>query len=254
MDKNIYNKNNFDNKSDKIDKNDIFNNMYNQINLSNINLIYNIDYLTYKKKLINLIVIDLELIFNSFNEEINDILINIYILKKKYKISNDNFLIFKIIYDLIFMLNKIIFIDQEEYLLILLYIYKINILTKKINIFFNNFIFKELIDYKLLITTINNLFEKLCKNNIILNIFCSIINLKDEKLIKNNIIILSKILSIDYFMYYNSRNIYNKIMNNILDLTNLIKDNLDDQLGDRIDIPSIILKKNEFLFLNLYEI
>ena len=53
--------------------------------LSNIHLIYYIDYFTYKKELMANISNDIELIINFFNEETNDIILKFLILQKKKK-------------------------------------------------------------------------------------------------------------------------------------------------------------------------
>ena len=85
MDKNYnsFSKNN-------INSNENFSNLFEKTYSSNINLIYYIDYLTYKKELIKNISNDIELVINFFNEEINDIIIKILILKKKIKLITMN--------------------------------------------------------------------------------------------------------------------------------------------------------------------
>jgi hypothetical protein len=180
----------------------------------NIEFIYDINYLNYKKKIFQKnISEDIILLNNLFDENICDVLINIYILKKKNKISVEQFKIFEIIFDFIINLNQINYIDHQNFFLLLIDFYKIFILSKQINIFFDQFIYKELVNYKLLINKINDLYYKLNEKILIFKIFIEFENINNINIIKQKIIYLANKLSFDLFMYYNSQEIYNIIIN-----------------------------------------
>ena len=221
--------------------------MTKNINLIDINLIYDIDYLYYKKKLIKFIINDIELIYNFFNEEIRDILINIYILKKNNKILEDQFKIFQPIYDLLYLLNKLNYIDQDDFLLIIINLFKIKMISERINVFFENFIFKELINYNLLIKSIINLYDEISKKNILYITINKIINTQNKEIIIYELKNLAKNLCIDFFMYYNSQNFFNKIINNIL---------ITDEIINNKEYLNLIniFKVYKDLFINEYEL
>ena len=244
--------NNLNNISKDTSSNDIFSNLGDKTYTSNIDLIYHIDYLTYKKLLIKNISNDIEQITNLFDNEISEILINILILKKKNKIDNENFKIFEPIYDLIYFVDKLYFFDQEEFLIILINLFKINILTKKINIFANNFRFNDLIDLNNLTTKINNLFYEISKNNIFLKTFNTIISNTSENIITTELKLFAKYVSMDFFMYYNSNNIYNKIFNNILQLGYIINSSSDTFKSNEYLNFIKIFKKHKELFIGEY--
>jgi len=232
--------------------NDIFSDLIELTYSSNINLIYYIDYLTYKKELIKNITTDIDLIINFFNEEISEILINIMILKKKNKINDENFKIFEPIYNFINLLDKMNYFDQDDFLIILINLFNINILTNKINIFFNNFKFKDLVNINNLIIGINNLFYQIHKNNIFLKTFNIIITSHNENIIINELKFFAKKISIDFFMYYNSNNIYNKILNNTLQFNEIMNTDKKEKTNEYLNFIGI-LKKYKNVFVNEYD-
>ena len=257
----------FNNSNDKNnnDKNEVTSKQFifsEEVNLLNIDLIYFMDYLSYKKKIIKFIINEIELLTNIFDEEISDILINIFILKKKNKISEPDYKIIEPIYHLIYMLDEISYVDQEDLLNIILNLYKINILVKKISIFFENYVLNYLVNFNLFKNKINELVEKISKTNlviIVLENFFNTDNINSNEInIINQLKNLAKHLSIDFFMYYNSDNIYNKIMNNLLQLDGLIKNDKNDKndknkLYKQYNILLIIFKNYKQIFTNEYD-
>lgn len=212
-----------------------------------VKVIYPTSYFVYKKKIfMSNINEDFTMIVSLFDENICDVLINIYILYKKKKISDKQYVIFKFIFDLIDKINKINFIDQENFFLIIIDLYILKNLSILIDIFFDDFIFKELIDYKLLINNLDNIFKKLNKKILLYKILEEITLLNKEQnksKIKDKIIFLSQKISIDMFMFYDSHKMYNIIIKSFEDIIELI--NLSN-------IESIILKINKNL-LEIFE-
>lgn len=213
--------------SNKSNNSDEFVNLFES--QSNINLIYYIDYLTYKRNLIKYMSNDIELINNFFNDEISDILIKIFILKKKKIINTNNYKIFESIYDLINLLNSIEFFDQEDFLNVLLIMFNIKILIEKIIIFFNSFEFNDVINIKIFTDSYKELFDKICKNNIFLSLlFDSYIQSNPNNYKSNETIILEQIkkiaknISYDFFMYYDSSVLYEKIITSLEYLNQII--------------------------------
>jgi hypothetical protein len=256
MDKNFnsYLKNNTNTNS-----NDNFSNLFEKTYSSNINLIYYIDYLTYKKELIKNISNDIELVINFFSEEINDIIIKILILKKKNKINNNEYMIFESIFELINLINPMDFFDQDDFLNLLLILFKIKISTEKIIIFFDFFKFGDLVDIKTFINGFNELFNKISKNNIFLKTLLVIVSTPYENIILSEIKNLAKLISFDFFMYYNSSNLYDKILiciEKINKTNHIIEDLNNNAIEKKNSVKNIyykLLKYNKSIFVNEYD-
>ena len=205
-----------DNTQDNNQNNTIYDNLniYDEQNNITIGVIYNTSYLTYKKKMfITNINDDFNLIVSLFDENICDILINIYILKKKNKIFEKQFKMFKLIFEYIEKINNINYIDQENFLILLIDLYKLKNICDLINIFFKNYIFKELINYKTLTDKIISIYEKLSKKIFIFRIFDELSINDNTDTIKDKIIYFARKISFDLFMFYNSHNIFELILN-----------------------------------------
>lgn len=243
--------NNDFNNSSKNNSNTVenFSNLFEKTYFSNINLIFYIDYLTYKKELIKNITNDIESIINFFNEEISDIIIKILILKKKNKITNNDYKIFESIFELINILNTIDFFDQEDFLNILLTFFIIKILTEQINIFFDSFQFNDLINIKIFTDGINELFNKISKNNIFLKTLFVIISTSNEKIILNEIKNIAKYISYDFFMYYDSVCFYNKLLNYTEKLTKIL--NYKSNQSEKTILYKL-LRNNKKIFIDEY--
>jgi hypothetical protein len=180
-----------------------------------INNIY-MDYAVYKKKLIKNIIYDINLFNELFDNETADILINILILKKKNKINNIDFNLFEPVYKFIDMLEKIERVDQEDYLPLIIGFFKISLLVARMKKFFDNFIFKDLINFDLFVVKINNLNKIIIERNYFIKIFNELTSTDNDDDFKEKISGIAHILSMDFFMYHNSEAIFNKVINNIL--------------------------------------
>jgi hypothetical protein len=245
------------NSFSKNSNNNSISNLFDKTYFLNINLIYYIDYLTYKKELIKNISNDIDFILNFFNTEICDILVEIYILNKKKKISDNEFKLFESIYELVYIIEKINFFDQEDFLNIILIFFEIFFFVDKINIFFENFKYNDLINIKILTNRINDLYKEISKNNNLLNIFNIIINSNEDNSIEQ-LKKLAKYLSFDFFMYYNSSKLYNKIieyMEKLIkknDLINNIKINKNLMFEKKQKQFYNFFKNNKNVFINEY--
>jgi hypothetical protein len=268
--------NNIDSKNNniEIDNNNKINNiatdsLYNNLDLSEhlnkikIYFTYELNYLNYKKKLMKFIQNDYEKIIEIFDDKFNDEIINIYILKKKKKITDNDFVLFNLYYDFIKLINKFNYIDQEEFLTIIINFYNINSLSNKIINFFKNYYFNDLIDYNYIITKINTIYQIINKNNIILKTFDILGKSNITDSYKNNIRNLAKIISFDFFMYYDSHQMFNKILNELLSIykyINLKHNNksglLEDYKSGLLEEYFIILdkfKKSKNIFIDEYQ-
>jgi hypothetical protein len=254
MDKNFnsFSKNN-------INSNENFSDLFEKTYSSNISLIYYIDYLTYKKELIKNMLHDIDLIINFFSEEINDIIIKILILKKKNKIDKNQYKIFESIFELINLINLFDFFDQYDFLNLLLILFRIKISIEKINIFFNSFKFNDLVDIKIFTNGFNELYNKISKNNIFLKTLLIIVSTSNENIILCEIKNLAKEISFDFFMYYNSINLYDKILESVEKINTFDEkiENLHiDQAEKKKSVRNVyykLLKNNKSAFINEYD-
>ena len=253
--------------SDNLQDNSIYDDLdiYNKQNNIYIKYTYDTNYLNYKKKIFLEINYNYNLIIKTFDDNICDILINIYILKKKNKIDDKYFNIIRFIFDFIKKLNEINFIDSENFFIIIIDLYKINIFCIWLNVFFEKNIFAELVDYKLFINNIKNLFTNISKKILIFKIFDELVVINDENLIKEKIIYLAHKISFDLFMFYNSNEIFDIIMsgfsyfndilfidgNNNNNNINFIKKNNADIITKN-KILSNLFDKYKNLFINEY--
>ena len=233
-----------------------FSNLFEKTYSSNINLIYYIDYLTYKKELIKNILNDIELMINFFTDEISDIIIKILILKKKNKINNNDYKFFESIFELINLLNTLDFFDQDDFLNLLLLLFRIKVSIEKINYFFDSFKFSDLVNVKILTNGLNELYNKISKNNIFLKTLLIIISTLNENIILSEIKNLAKLISFDFFMYHNSTNLYNKILESIEKLNQIIEisklNNLEKKKSEK-NIYYKLLKNNKNAFIKEYD-
>lgn len=244
------------NSFSKNSNNDSLSNLFDKTYFSNINLIYYIDYLSYKKELIKNISNDIDSIINFFNEEISDILIKIYILFNKKKISENEFKLFESFFELVDLIEKINFFDQEDFLNILLLFFEINFFVNKINIFFVNFKYNDLIDIKILTNSISNLYKKISRTNNLLNILDNIVINYNKDNSLEQLKKLAKEISFDFFMYYNSLKLYDKILEYIerlvkkIDIINKI-DNLAFEKNQKHFYK--FFKNNKNIFIDEYD-
>jgi hypothetical protein len=129
-----------------------------------INLSCDIEYNNYKKKLIKKLFIQLQFIINIFDNEFNDNIIKLYILMKKNKL-NSNFSTFILsLYDLVIELNNLKYIDQLDFLNIIIKLIRIYSLTLIITNNDNSTIIK-LINWTLVYNKIIDSVLNLASNN-----------------------------------------------------------------------------------------
>ena len=202
-----------------------------------INNMYNIDIDYNKTNLIKNIFEEIDYLVNIFNVDIKKSIIKLFIYNKKYS----NALINPYI-NLLNILSKLNFIDQFEYLNIIINIIQILINAKKVETIITEFNSKldgdkediqiQKINKKLY-KFVNNFIDK---NLLIKHIILFIKNNDDEKIIIN----ISSLLAKEYYMYYSASEMFNlfnflfknykvefiKNYNSIIDnLNNLYEDN-----------------------------
>lgn len=241
--------NNQDKNQDKNQDNSLYDNLniYDEQNNIDIDLIYNLSYLNYKKKIFtSSINEDFKLIVSLFDDTICNILINIYILKKKNKITEKQFIVFKFIFDYAVKINNTIYMDIENFLLLLIDFYKLKNLCIMIDTFFEDYVFKDLIDYKILTNKIILIYKKLSDKILLFKIYNELNDTNNPIILKNKIVYLAKKISFDLFMFYGSQKIFEIILNSFLYIENFY---VNSQTN--IDIIQII-KENKNL-LNIFE-
>ena len=222
-------------------------NIYDEQNNIDIEFIYNLSYLNYKKNIFTSnINEDFKLIVSLFDNNICDILINIYILKKKNKITEKQFVVFKLIFDYAVKINNTIYMDIENFLLLLIDFYKLKNLCITIDTFFENYVFKDLIDYKILTNKIMLIYKKLSDKILLFKIYDELNNTNNPIIIKNKIVYLANKISFDLFMFYSSQNIFEIILSSFLYIENFY----DNSETNNEIIQTIKENKN---LLNIFE-
>jgi hypothetical protein len=189
--------------------------MANDLNNNNkkiINIYLDMDYEIYKNRIKKYIIEHITLIYNIFDEQFNDNLTKLYILYKKKLLEKDNVIYIYLLIEYINYLKKIDYVDQQEYFYLILKLLNIYILI----------INKILIDDKYTkLINLHKMKEKIIKNiklieneNIVIKLFLLFIN-NNNKNSKKNIILIGEKLAFDFFIYWNSENIYEIIISNI---------------------------------------
>lgn len=222
--------------------------------LSNIHLIYYIDYFTYKKELMANISNDIELIINFFNEETNDIILKFLILQKKK--NDDKCKIFDPLFELVNLIYYLDFFDQDEFFNILLILFKIKILTKEIYFFFHYFELTDIINIKNFINNFNELYQQISKNNIILKTMLIIISSLNKNIITNEIKNLAQKISFDFFMYHSSITIYDKIFDTLKKINKIknIYEIYNKKNTHKFEDYLLLIKNNKKNFIDEYNI
>ncbi len=195
-----------------------------------INLSYDVEYYSYIKLVNEQISKQYDIIFNIFDNTLNENLVKLYILFKKNKLDEECKLYVNSIFELIFDLKKIDKSSRIIFLDILISILKVTLVIPNLIKLFNNTKYSHLINIEIIKLKFNNLIEELSKNNLLaynLNKLLTINNNSDK--VKEIIESLIKILACEYFMNYNSLDLLKlindklKIVENNLILVNLIK-------------------------------
>jgi len=221
-----------------------------EFNNLDINNVYNVDIDYNKTNLIKNIFGEIDYLVNIFCNENKKSIIKLFIYNKKYS----NTLIDPYI-NLIYTLSKLNYIDQYEYLNILINIIKILINAKKIEtliIEFNERLDgdKEHINLKkinkLLYKFINNFIDK---NLLIKNIIFFIKNSDDEKIIIN----ISSLLAKEYYMYYSANdmfNLFNFLFKNHKSIFIKNYNSIIDNLNNLYEDNNLITQKFKYNFKN----
>lgn len=221
-------------------KNDIHN-----TNKTVINVHLDMEYNTYKKKIKKYIFEHIEIIFNIFTEEFNDNLIMFYILLKKKILEEQNIKYINSLIDIIKYMSSLEYIDQEEYFNIIIKLVNINILINIMKKTQLNNKYLKLIDFRIINDKIIECINLISKENVILELFLIFIN-KHNTNTQNNIIYMSEKLSLDFFMYWSSEDIYELITKNISSKNNVLLMSLKKYKNEFINTynqKSEILKK-----------
>lgn len=228
------------------------------INCDYYNNYFEIDYNNYKKDIIKLIFDELQVIYNIFNEKVNQNLFKLFILFTKNKFTNNLKNIFNELFEFIFNLNKLEYIDQQEYLSIVIKLIKIDDeLKKNIDIIVDNKYIK-LLDITIISSSINECIEILIDKNLLIKKIIKFITndkINKTKYIKN----ISSILAIDFFTYYNANDMYTLLINNFsifnsTNYKNIFIKNYDDISKKYINIYKydMTLLKYKIINTNLY--
>jgi hypothetical protein len=207
------------------------NDLINNTNKKTINVHLDIDYNIYKNKIKKYIFVHISLIYNMFNEEFIDNFVKLYILYKKDLLESKNKKYAKLLIDFYIYLKSVEHIDQKEYFLITIKLLNIFILIQEkltidlqaetddksidlcqVRLVGDKYI--KLINLPLLNKKISDCINQIAKENIVIEIFLLFIN-KKNKNSKKNIIFIGEKLSFDFFMYWNSDELYNIIIKNI---------------------------------------
>lgn len=199
-----------------------------------ININYEMEYSSYKKKLIKEIFSQLNEIFKIFNEELNENIVKVYILILKDKIPEIILPEILIFYEFLSDLKDIEYIDQSEFINVIIDLLKIKKSLEKINTFFSSKtdlgVF-QLINWKLIKSKFETLITLISESNIVLKTLIkldsfdiNLIKIHHEE-IKFLVRKLADSLAFDFFMYYSSSKIfkylYTKMFVEIKNITNI---------------------------------
>ena len=221
-----------------------------EFNNLDINNVYNVDIDYNKTNLIKNIFEEIDYLVNIFCNENKKSIIKLFIYNKKYSNSLINQYI-----NLINILSKLNFIDQYEYLNIIINIIQILINAKKIEIIiteFNNKLDadKEHINIqkinKLLYKFVNNFIDN---NLLIKNIILFLKNSEDEKIIIN----ISSLLAKEYYMYYSANdmfNLFNFLFKNHKSIFIKNYNSIIDNLNNLYEDNNLITQKFKYNFKN----
>ena len=207
------------------------NDLKNSSNKKTINIFLDIDYNTYKNRIKKYIFAHVNFMYDIFDENFNDNFAKLYILHKKDLLENKEKIYGNMLIDFYNYLKSIDCIDQEEYFYLIMKLLNIYIFIQK------NINFKEetlldngtfdiknvrlvgdkyikLINLKLLDEKISECINKIAIDNIVIELFLLFIG-KKNKHTKKNIMFIGEKLSIDYFMYWDSVELYKIIKKHI---------------------------------------
>jgi hypothetical protein len=198
-----------------------------------INTNYEMEYGNYKKRLVKEIFSQLDEIFKIFDEELNENIVKVYILILKNKIPDIILNELLVFYEFLSDLKNLEYIDQFEFIGIIIDLLKIKKSLEKISEFLRtkqnqNLGVFSLINWNIITDKFDKIINVIGNNNIILKTFLLIdsydINLikihhEDIKLLVRK---LADSLAFDFFMYYSSSKIFKYLYNKMfVDLKNI---------------------------------
>jgi len=207
------------------------NDLKNNSNRKTINIFLDIDYNTYKNRIKKYIFAHINLMCDIFDEEFNDNFAKMYILYKKNLLEGNDRKYVGLLIDFVNSLKKVDCIDQEEYFYLIMRMLNIYIFIQKymceevqsslenttfdlknVKLIGNKYI--KLINIKLLNSKISECIDKISCENVVMKLFVLFIK-KENKHTKKNIIFIGEKLSMDYFMYWDSIELYKIIVKHI---------------------------------------
>ena len=187
-----------------------------------INTNFEMEYGNYKKRLVKEIFLQLDEIFKIFDEELNENMVKVYILILKNKIPDIILNELLVFYEFLSDLKNLEYIDQFEFIGIIIDLLKIKKSLEKINGFLRskqNLGVFSLINWNLITDKFDKIINIIGNNNIIFKNFI-LIDSFDINLIKVHhedikILIrkLADSLAFDFFMYYSSSKIFKYLYN-----------------------------------------
>jgi hypothetical protein len=196
------------------------NDIKNNSNKKTINIFFDIDYNSYKNRIKKYIFAHINFMYDIFYEEFNDNFAKLYILYKKDLLENREKKYVLILIDFYNCLKNVDCIDQEEYFYLIMKLLNIYIFIQKypkeqvensvfdlknVKLVGNKYI--KLINIKLLNDDITKCVEKIAIENIVMKLFILFLK-KKNKHTKKNIVFIGEKLSMDYFMYWDSNELY----------------------------------------------
>jgi hypothetical protein len=196
-----------------------------------INIFLDIDYNTYKTRIKKYIFAHINFMCGIFDEEFSDNYAKLYILYKKDLLENKEKKYGQMLIDFYNCLKSVDRIDQEEYFYLIMKLLNIYIFNqqnmtddtqsisssesvdlKNVRLVGSKYI--KLINIKLLNNKISECMDKIATDNIVMELFVLFIK-RGNKHTKKNIVFIGEKLSMDYFMYWDSTELYKIIIQHI---------------------------------------
>jgi hypothetical protein len=261
------------------------NDLKNNSNKKTINIFLDIDYNTYKNRIKKYIFDHITYMYNIFDEEFNDNFAKLYILYKKDLLENKDKMYGSMLIDFYNCLKLVDNVDQEEYFYLIMKLLNIFIFIEKnidsetktttdnendtfelksVKLVGTKYI--KLINLKVINNNIRECVNKIVKENVVMELFVLFIR-KENKRTKENIIFIGEKLSMDYFMYWDSIELYKIIKSHIKNSknrlftsikkykndfyksynykTNVLKDLYLDQVNTKLILKYKFLKNND---------
>ena len=180
-------------------------------------LVYNIDIDKHKNKIIDEMTKDINFIYSIIDAKCVDILIKIFIMYKREKKKK-----IKLLYEpyikLILKLNKLEYVDINEYFLIIVKILYIIKMRDKIDTHVNSYVNNNnnIVDIEYLNNIFDTIINKFAKDNSIIN---KLVEIQKYKNNTDTIIQLSILMSKELHAIYNPYTLY-KLLSTIINIDN----------------------------------